>query len=131
MIGRIVGLLAGALIAISGFGMLKPAAFAKYFDFTKLSLGPFAEYRTVVCWMIVAVGAVVALAALQRPTGPERKRKSSPAVFDPAQTEHAPAPAAGRGPLNLGPEPEEHEHEPEPVEPQVDRHDVHKPEPAH
>ena len=41
MIGRIVGVIVGAAIALTGYGMLKPAVFAKYFDFSKLSLGPF------------------------------------------------------------------------------------------
>ncbi len=119
MIGRIVGFVAGAAIAVTGFGMLKPAIFAKYFNFSKLSLGPFSEYHTLVCWMIVVVGLVVALASLQRPAGGSgRKRTSSPAVFDPEESEPAPA----HGPLTLAPEPED-----EPFESHADHDEAHQP----
>lgn len=89
MIGRILGVIVGAAIAVTGYGMLKPAMFAKYFDFTKLSLGPFVEYKTLVCWLIVAVGVVVALAALQRPSGGGRRKRTGPVVFAPAEPEPA------------------------------------------
>ena len=56
MIGKIVGFIVGTAIAVTGYGMLKPALFVKYYDFGKLTLGPFAEYKTLVCWLIVAVG---------------------------------------------------------------------------
>ena len=112
MIGRIVGFLAGAMIATAGYGMLRPAAFAKYVDFTRLSLGPFTEYKTVVCWLIVALGLVVALAALQRPSGrgevPRRKHKG-PGAFAPIQ-------------LALEPEPAQ--------EPAPNAHEIYSPEPA-
>jgi len=100
MIGRIVGVIAGAAIAVTGYGMLKPATFAKYFDFSKLSLGPFVEYKTLVCWLIVAVGAAVVLAALQRPSGGARKKRAGPVIFAPAEPE--PAHAA---PLHSDPAP--------------------------
>ena len=87
MIGRIVGVIVGAAIAVTGYGMLKPAVFAKYFDFAKLSLGPFTEYKTLVCWLIVAVGGVVVLAALQRPSGGGRKKRAGPVIFAPAEPE--------------------------------------------
>ena len=94
MIGRIVGFVAGAAIAVTGFGMLKPAPFAKYVDFAKIPLGPFADHKTVVCWMIVAFGVAVAVAALQRSSGEAKRRKRSPApvVFAPADDEPAIAP---------------------------------------
>jgi hypothetical protein len=94
MIGRIVGVVAGAAIAVTGYGMLKPAIFARYFDFSKLSLGPFSEYHTLVCWMIVAIGGAVILASLQRPSGgaSSRKTRSVPAMFAPSEPEHGPAP---------------------------------------
>ncbi len=94
MIGRIVGFVAGAAIAVTGFGMLKPAPFARYVDFSKIPLGPFGDHKTVVCWMIVAFGVVVAVAALQRSSGEARRRKRSPApvVFAPADDEPAIAP---------------------------------------
>ena len=95
MFGRLLGLIVGAAIAVTGYGMLNPHPFAKYFDFGKLSLGPFAEYKTVVCWLIVALGAVVALASLQRPSGGGKKRVG-PVVFAPSEPEvaHAAAPHA-------------------------------------
>ncbi len=120
MIGRIVGFLAGVAIAATGYGMLKPATFAKYVDLSHLSLGPFAQYRTIVCWLIVAAGLVVAVASLQRPSGSGKKR-ASPVMFEPGEAEHAPA--RGHRPLNLGPEaeePDDHGHQ-----------DVQSPEPAH
>jgi hypothetical protein len=125
MIGRIVGFVAGAAIAATGYGMLKPAMFARYVDFSRLSLGPFAEYKTIVCWLIVAAGLVVALASLQRPAGTGRK-KAAPVEFGPAETGRAPA--HGHGPLNLGPDPDEAEsHDEHPA----DHREVHSPEPAH
>ena len=94
MIGRIVGFVAGAAIAAAGFGMLKPALFAKYVDFSKIPFGPFADHKTVVCWMIVAFGVVVAIAALQRSSGAaaRRKRPPAPVVFAPAEDEPVIAP---------------------------------------
>ena len=108
MNGRIVGVIVGAAIAVTGYGMLKPAPFAKYFDFTKLSLGPFVEYKTLVCWLIVAFGVVVALAALQRPSGGSRKKRAAPVIFAPAEPE--PAHAAPSHP-EPAPAPEAHHDE--------------------
>jgi len=142
MIGRIIGTLAGVAMAITGYGMLKPAVFARYFDFSKLSLGPFGEYKALVCWMIVAIGGVVVLAALQRPRGVGR-RKPAPVSFSEEPAAHAPAASHGHGPLNLGPEPglaaaetEDDDHDPssdheEVLDHQVGHPDIHKPEPAH
>lgn len=125
MIGRIVGFLAGAAIAATGYGMLKPATFARYVDLSRVSLGPFAEYRTIVCWLIVAAGAVVALAALQRPSGGGRKR-ASPVTFETAEAGPS---VHGHGPLNLGPEPDEAQDDDD--DHQVDHHEIHAPEPSH
>ena len=91
MIGRMVGFLIGAAIAVTGYGMLRPAPFAKYVDFTRFGLGPFGEYKTVVCWLIVGFGVAVALAALQRSSGDRRRKRVKPV-----------APVE----LELGPEPE-------------------------
>jgi hypothetical protein len=124
MLGRIVGFVAGAAIATAGYGMLRPAVFAKYLDFSKLSLGPFAEYKAIVCWLIVAFGAVVAVAALQRPTGGRRRRPSPPVSPAPAQAARTPSPA--HGPLDLGPEPEA-----EPAQRPLEDDEADAAEPAH
>ncbi len=142
MIGRIVGIVIGAVISITGYGMLKPAIFAKYFDFSKLSVGPFAEYKTLVCWMIVALGVAVALAALQRPSGGSSGRKKvAPAMFGSEGSEPAAKPT--HGPLLMDPEPshaeahdddhghDDHGHDDDHHGHQVDHHDIHTPEPAH
>ena len=120
MIGRIVGVVLGAAIAVTGYGMLKPALLAKYYDFSKLSLGPFAEYKTVVCWIIVAFGVAVVLAALQRPSGrSSRKKRAGPVIFAPMEAEAEPTTA------ELSPAPE--------AEPHDDHHEHAEPahEPAH
>ena len=123
MIGRIVGFLVGVAIALTGYGLLKPELFARYVDFTRLSLGPFAEYKVVVCWLIVAFGAVVALASLQRPIdGGRRKPASAPAAAAAGDQ----ASAASHGPLNLGPEPED-----EPADDPLDPDEAHAGNRAH
>ena len=132
MIGRIVGIVVGAALAITGYGMLKPAIFVKFFDFSKLSVGPFAEYKILVCWMIVALGAAVALAALQRPSGGATgRKKSAPAMFE----SDGPEPAPVHGPLLMDPEPAVHlahaEAHDDHASDQVDHHEIHRPEPAH
>jgi hypothetical protein len=80
MIGRLVGLVIGLAIAAAGFGLYKPLLAAKYetfIDFARLSLGPFDMYRTVISFLIMAIGVVVAVAALQR----ETSRKSTRPVL--------------------------------------------------
>ena len=132
MIGRIIGFVIGLAIAVTGYGMLKPAMFAKYFNFSKLSVGPFGEYKTLVCWMIVALGAAVAVAALQRPSGgTSSRKKAAPAMFDPVESGPA------HGPLMMDPEPahaethsDHHDHDDHHGH-QVDHHEIHTPEPAH
>ena len=120
MIGRIVGVIVGAAIAVTGYGMLKPAPFAKYFDFTKLSLGPFVEYKTLVCWLIVALGVVVALAALQRPSGGgSRKKRSGPVIFAPAEPEPVYAAPAHPEPVPAPAAHDDHGHH------EADGHDDH------
>ena len=61
MIGRLLGLLAGAAIAALGYGLWKPVAFAKfvdpkYLDLAHVELGPFAPYKTVLAFMTMALG---------------------------------------------------------------------------
>ena len=68
MIGRVVGFIFGVAIAATGFGVWRPAAFAKFVDFSKVEMGDFGQYRTILAWLIMAVGTAVALAALQRPS---------------------------------------------------------------
>lgn len=94
MIGRVLGVLIGAAIAATGYGIWRPAAFARFVDLSHVGLGDFGQHRTVVSFLIMAVGAAVALAALQRP--PERKRAPKAAVMftEPEATAvFAPAPA--------------------------------------
>jgi hypothetical protein len=95
MFGRLVGLAVGLVILASGFGLWKPHVAAKYehfVDFAKVPLSDFDQYRTIVAFLIMALGVVVALAALQR----EDSRKSSrPAVtILMGEEEPASAPAA-------------------------------------
>jgi hypothetical protein len=76
MFGRLAGLAAGLVILASGFGLWKPAVAARYehvVDFARVPLGDFGQYRTIVALLIMVVGVVVGVAALQR----ETDRKSS------------------------------------------------------
>ena len=96
MFGRLVGLVIGLAIAATGFGLYKPLVAAKYetfVDFTRLPLGPFDQYRTIVAFLVMALGIVVALASLQR----ETSRKSTRPVLtmlggdEEPSDDHAPA----------------------------------------
>ncbi len=120
MIGRMVGFLIGAAIAISGYGMLRPAPFAKYVDFTRFGLGPFGEYKTVVCWLIVGFGVAVALAALQRSSGDRRRKRVKARVYAPAELTLEAEPESRLTAEDSGkapPEPEPVVHEPMAHEP--------------
>jgi len=86
MIGRLLGLLAGAAIAALGYGLWKPLEFAKYvdpkyLDLAHIELGPFAQYRTLIAFMTIALGAAVALAGVQRRTGPPKEKKRPAATL--------------------------------------------------
>ena len=71
--------------------MLKPALFARYVDVSRIGLGPFDQYRTIVCWLIVAFGAVVAINSLQRPPGGGgRPKRAPPVTFAPAEAQSPP-----------------------------------------
>jgi hypothetical protein len=97
MIGRVVGFLFGVAIAATGFGIWRPAAFAKYVDFSRIELGDFGQYKAIICWLIMAVGAAVAVAALQRPSSRPAKRKAALSLgeTEPEPEEaHAPPPFA-------------------------------------
>jgi hypothetical protein len=94
MIGRVVGFLFGVAIAATGYGVWRPAEFAKYVDFAKVELGDFGQYRTVLSWLIMAVGVAVALAALQRPSSRPARRKTALSLGEVESEPHpAPAPA--------------------------------------
>ncbi len=107
MIGRILGVIIGVAIAATGYGLWRPATFGKYVDFAHFNLGDFAPYHSLVAWLIIVVGAAVAIAALQRPE-PRRKTSLAATVLSepeaelvfatapPAETPvvDAPAPAA-------------------------------------
>ncbi len=97
MIGRLVGIVAGLAIFVFGFGIWKPALAAKYehfLDFAKLSLNVFDPYRPIVAFLIMAVGLVVGVAAVQREE--TRRRKGVVTVFA-GDEEPAPAAAASDG----------------------------------
>jgi hypothetical protein len=69
MFGRIAGLVVGLLVLASGFGLWKPATAARYehfLDFARLPLAGFDQYRTLVAWLIMALGAAICVAAVQR-----------------------------------------------------------------
>jgi hypothetical protein len=93
MIGRILGALAGAFIAFCGAVILRPAAVSRIFHLgdrvRHLKIGPFELYRDLTGELIVAVGAAVILAALQRKI---EKKSARPATHLFAETE-AVAPA--------------------------------------
>lgn len=108
MIGRLLGLLAGAAIAALGYGLWKPVEFAKYvapkyLDLAHVNFGPFAEYKTLLAFMTIALGVAVALAGVQRKVGSGKDKprpaatmfaeaapSQDPFTFD-AASEHAPA----------------------------------------
>ncbi len=89
MIGRVIGLVIGLAIAALGYGLYKPAVFAKYVDLAHVELGPFGQYRDIVAGLVAVVGVVVALASLQRSGRPKR---SAPAVTLFAEPEPASEP---------------------------------------
>lgn len=118
MIGRIVGFIIGVAIALTGYGVWRPAALAKYVDFSHVALGDFAQYRSLVAWQIMAVGVVVALASLQRASERRRPRPAA-AMFGAAEaaSAHEPPP----------PPADAHDHAPHAEE----AHDAHGGQGAH
>ena len=91
MIGRLFGLIVGAAVFVLGFGMWKPAMFSKYVDFSHVPLGPFAMYKMIVYGMIMGLGVVIALAALQRKGASKSTRPAAVMFAD--EPAHAPAAA--------------------------------------
>lgn len=92
MIGRLLGLIVGLAIAAVGYGLWKPVEFAryippKYLDLSHFPLGPYEQYKAIVAGMTVALGLVVALAALQRQSRPKRTRPA-PTLFMSSEGEH-------------------------------------------
>ena len=92
MIGRLFGLIVGAAVFVLGFGMWKPAIFSKYVDFAHVPLGPFGMYKSIVCGMIMGLGVVIALAALQRKGASKSTRPAAVVFADEPAHDHAPAP---------------------------------------
>jgi hypothetical protein len=94
MIGRVVGFLFGVVIAATGFGIWRPATFARYVDFSQVELGDFGQYKAIIAWLIMAVGAAVAVAALQRPSSRPATRKAALSLgeAEPEPEAHAPPP---------------------------------------
>jgi hypothetical protein len=95
MIGRLAGLVSGLLILAAGFGLLKPHYAARWehvVDFARLPLAGFDQYRSLVAMLIMAIGLVVALAALQREPARKKTKLHVTVLSEPEQA--APAPAA-------------------------------------
>ena len=96
MIGRLLGLLAGAAIAVLGYGLWKPLVFSKYvdpkyLDLAHVELGPFAPYKTVLAFMTIVLGVAVALAGVQRRIGsPKEKARPAATLFSEAAPSHDP-----------------------------------------
>ena len=97
MFGRLVGLVIGLAIAAAGFGLYKPQIAAKYetfVNFAKVPLGPFDQYHTIIAFLIMALGVVVALASLQRETSRKSTRPVLTMLDGDEEPAHAHAPAA-------------------------------------
>jgi hypothetical protein len=92
MFGRVVGAFIGLLVLATGFGLWKPqtaAGVEHVVDFAKLPLAGFDQYRSLVAWLIMAVGLAVVVAALQREP-PKKSTKLGVTLFsgdEPAQGE--------------------------------------------
>jgi uncharacterized membrane protein len=130
MIGRLLGLLAGAAIAALGYGLWKPAEFAKYvepkyLDLAHVELGPFAPYKTVLAILTIVLGVAVALAGVQRRSGPSKeKKRPAAALFSEA--------AASPAPFTFDAEPEGgHEAAAEPEAAHDETHAEHAPDHEH
>ena len=64
MLGRVVGVFAGLVLIAVGVGLWKPELVPHGIV---LGVGPFSPYKTEVSGLMAAVGAIVAIAAAQRP----------------------------------------------------------------
>ena len=97
MFGRLAGLVAGLLILAAGFALLKPDYAARWehvVDFARLPLAGFEQYRSLAAMLIMAVGLVIALAALQREPARKKTRLHATVLGEPEEA----APAAAAGP---------------------------------
>jgi hypothetical protein len=99
MFGRLVGLAVGLLVLATGFGLWNPhyaARFEHVVDFAKLPLAGFDQYRSLVAVLIMGVGLVISLAALQREPAKKSTRLAVTVLSDeePVQGEPVYAEAA-------------------------------------
>ncbi|MEI9964816.1 MAG: hypothetical protein WDM92_08965 [Caulobacteraceae bacterium] len=86
MLGKVVGVVVGLAVAAFGIAAWKPALLAQAVDLSRVDFGPYAAYRTTVCWLIVAVGLAIVLATAQRSTERAKPRRK-PLLSDEASQE--------------------------------------------
>jgi hypothetical protein len=89
MLGRVIGVLAGLVFIAIGVGLWRPELVPHG---VVLGVGPFEPYKSAVSGLMAAVGAVVAIAALQRPRASRARRSPGAAAM------HAPGDPPGPGP---------------------------------
>ena len=90
MLGRVVGVLAGLIFIAVGVGLWRPDLVPHG---VVLGVGPFSPYKSEVSGLMAAVGAIIAIAAMQRPrTARARRSAGAGAARAPADP---PGPAQG------------------------------------
>lgn len=92
MLGRLIGLLAGLVVAALGYGLYDPAGFAgvipnRYLDLAHVPLGPFAQYKAFIGLLVLMFGLAMGLAALQRRTTRSRPRPKPALKLEPESGE--------------------------------------------
>ena len=88
MLGRVVGVLAGLILIAFGAALWRPDLVPHG---VVLGVGPFAPYKSEVSGLMAAVGAVVAIAAMQRPRASRARRSPGAAAM------HGPSDPPGPG----------------------------------
>ena len=90
MLGRVVGVVAGLILIAVGVGLWRPDLVPHGIT---LSVGPFSPYKSEMSGLLAAVGAVVAIAAMQRPRTSRARRSGAAAMQGPGDP---PGPGAGQ-----------------------------------
>jgi len=91
MLGRVVGVLAGLILIAVGVGLWRPDLAPHGIA---LGVGPFSPYKSEVSGLMAAVGAVIAIAAMQRPRASRARR--SPGAAAMRAPADPPGPGAGQ-----------------------------------